>query len=60
MLLFVVKSGYSIPTEDALFISPETGRHSLKFDFFTIFEDVWVEVHDDQSLKGLSRHGLRY
>lgn len=35
--------GYSIPTEAALFIDSETGRYNLKFDFFTIFEDVWVE-----------------
>jgi oligosaccharyltransferase complex subunit alpha (ribophorin I) len=35
--------GYSIPTEVALFIDSLTGRYNLKFDFFTIFEDVWVE-----------------
>ena len=35
--------GYSIPTEVALFTEPETGVYNLKFDFFTIFEDVWVE-----------------
>lgn len=34
--------GYSIPTELALFVDTE-GRFKLKFDFFTIFEDVWVE-----------------
>lgn len=33
--------GYSIPTEMALFL--EEGRFKLKFDFFTIFDDVWVE-----------------
>ena len=38
--------GYSIPTEVALFVDSETGRHNLKFDFFTIFEDVWVEDMD--------------
>ena len=35
--------GYSIPTEVALFVDSDTGRHNLKFDFFTLFEDVWVE-----------------
>jgi oligosaccharyltransferase complex subunit alpha (ribophorin I) len=35
--------GYSIPTEVALFVEQPSGRHNLKFDFFTIFEDVWVE-----------------
>ncbi len=35
--------GYSIPTESALFIDQETGRYKLKFDFYTIFENVWVE-----------------
>lgn len=35
--------GYSLPTETVLFVDSVTGRHSLKFDFFTIFEDVWVE-----------------
>jgi oligosaccharyltransferase complex subunit alpha (ribophorin I) len=40
--------GYSVPTETALFVDPETGRHSLKFDFFTIFEEVWV---DDMEIK---------
>lgn len=34
--------GYSIPTELGLFLD-EAGRYNLKFDFFTIFEDVWVE-----------------
>lgn len=34
--------GYSIPTEDALFVD-ENGRFNLKIDFFTIFHDVWVE-----------------
>ena len=27
----------------ALFVNSDTGRYNLKFDFFTIFEDVWVE-----------------
>ena len=35
--------GYSIPTEVALFVDSLTGRYNLKFDFFTLFEDVWVE-----------------
>jgi hypothetical protein len=30
-------------TEVALFIEPDTGRYNLKFDYFTIFEDVWLE-----------------
>mmetsp|Transcript_16718 Transcript_16718/g.16817 ORF Transcript_16718/g.16817 Transcript_16718/m.16817 type:complete len:453 (+) Transcript_16718:63-1421(+) len=34
--------GYSIPTEVALF-TVEDGRYKLKFDYFTVFEDVWVE-----------------
>lgn len=33
---------YSIPTERALYID-DSGRYHFKFDFFTIFEDVWVE-----------------
>jgi oligosaccharyltransferase complex subunit alpha (ribophorin I) len=35
--------GYSVPTESALFISPHDGRYNLKFDYFTLFDDVWVE-----------------
>ena len=35
--------GYSIPTELALFTDTETGKYHLKFDYFTIFENVWVE-----------------
>lgn len=35
--------GYMIPTENALFVDAETGKFSLKFDFFTAFNDVWVE-----------------
>jgi len=34
--------GYSIPTEVALF-NAEDGTYKLKFDYFTLFEDVWVE-----------------
>ena len=34
--------GYSVPTEVALFTA-EDGRYKLKFDFFTLFEDVWVD-----------------
>ena len=26
-----------------MFVNSDTGRYNLKFDFFTIFEDVWVE-----------------
>jgi len=36
--------GYSLPTELVLFTdSAETDLYRLKFDFFTIFKDVWVE-----------------
>ena len=34
--------GYSIPTENALSVDAD-GRYKLKFDFFTVFADVWVE-----------------
>lgn len=34
--------GYSLPTEVVLFLDSD-GKYNLKFDFFTIFEDVWVE-----------------
>jgi oligosaccharyltransferase complex subunit alpha (ribophorin I) len=34
--------GYSVPTEVALF-NMESGRYKLKFDYFTVFEDVWIE-----------------
>jgi len=40
--------GYSIPTENALFIDSTTGRYNLKFDYFTVFESVWV---DDMEIK---------
>ena len=40
--------GYSVPTEQVLFIDSDTGRYKLKVDFFTIFKDVWVE---DMELK---------
>ena len=35
--------GYSVPSENVLFIDSNSGRHSLKVDFFPPFEDVWVE-----------------
>ena len=35
--------GYSLPTEVLLFIDNETGKYNLKFDFFTIFNDIWIE-----------------
>ena len=38
--------GYAIPTENALTISGD--RYNLKVDFFTGFDDVWVE---DMELK---------
>eukprot|EP01041_Mallomonas_annulata_P011993 gene11993-25125_t len=34
--------GYSLPTEVVLFKNEE-GRYRLKFDYFTVFEDVWIE-----------------
>jgi len=34
--------GYRVPTESMLFIDPISGRYQLKFDFYTMFEDVWV------------------
>lgn len=34
--------GYSIPTEVGLFTA-EDGTYKLKFDYFTLFDDVWVE-----------------
>jgi oligosaccharyltransferase complex subunit alpha (ribophorin I) len=37
--------GYSIPTELALF-KDDNGRFNLKFDFFTVFRNVWVEDMD--------------
>lgn len=35
--------GYSIPTELALSIDSELDKYVLKFDFFSVFSDVWVE-----------------
>lgn len=36
--------GYSLPTETCLFLdSADSQQHTLKFDFFTIFENVWME-----------------
>jgi oligosaccharyltransferase complex subunit alpha (ribophorin I) len=46
--------GYMIPTENALFVDAETGKFSLKFDFFTAFNDVWVE---DMELKVILPEG---
>jgi hypothetical protein len=40
----------------ALFIEPDTGRYNLKFDYFTIFEDVWV---DDLEIKVSERERER-
>ena len=39
-----------------LYVNSVTGRHSLKFDFFTIFEDVWVE---DAEIKVVLPEGCR-
>jgi oligosaccharyltransferase complex subunit alpha (ribophorin I) len=35
--------GYTVPTETALSVDADTGRFNLRFDFFTAFNDVWVE-----------------
>lgn len=35
--------GYRVPTETMLEIDEITGRYKFTFDFYTIFEDVWVE-----------------
>lgn len=35
--------GYMIPTESSLFVDSETGKFNLKFDYYTAFNDVWVE-----------------
>jgi oligosaccharyltransferase complex subunit alpha (ribophorin I) len=34
--------GYALPTETSLFVDTD-GRYRLKFDFFPMFQDVWVE-----------------
>jgi oligosaccharyltransferase complex subunit alpha (ribophorin I) len=34
--------GYSVPTDTMLSYDPESGKYKLKFDLFTIFEDVWI------------------
>jgi len=46
--------GYTIPTQNALFVDAETGRFNLKFDLFTAFNDVWVE---DMELKVILPEG---
>ena len=40
--------GYSVPTETMLQIDEATGRYTLRLDFFTNFQGVWVE---DMELK---------
>ena len=45
--------GYSIPTELALFQISDN-KFTLKFDFFTIFRDVWV---DDMEIKVILPEG---
>jgi len=45
--------GYSIPTENALYLD-SSDRYNLKFDFFTAFENVWVE---DMELKVILPEG---
>jgi oligosaccharyltransferase complex subunit alpha (ribophorin I) len=34
--------GYTVPTESMVTVDPESGRYSVKFDFYTVVEDVWV------------------
>ncbi len=34
--------GYRVPSESMLLVNHNTGRYQLKFDFYTIFEEVWV------------------
>ncbi len=31
-----------MPTESMITVNPETGKYSIKFDFYTVIEDVWV------------------
>ena len=40
--------GYSLPTETMLTIDPKTDRYTLTVNFYTSFEEVWVE---DMELK---------
>lgn len=47
--------GYSIPTELALF-RDSGDRYTLKFDFFTIFQGVWV---DDMEIKVILPEGCQ-
>lgn len=35
--------GYRVPTESMLSVDSDTGRYRFAFDFYTVFEDVWVE-----------------
>jgi oligosaccharyltransferase complex subunit alpha (ribophorin I) len=35
--------GYNIPTETAVFVDAASSEHRLKFDFFSVFKEVWVE-----------------
>lgn len=35
--------GYTIPTETTLSTDLETGRYKMKVNFFSSFQDVWVE-----------------
>lgn len=35
--------GYSLPTEVCLFQNNQDGKYKLKFDFFTVFQNVWVD-----------------
>lgn len=34
--------GYTIPTNSILSVDSDTGRYTVKFDLFPVFEDMWV------------------
>lgn len=34
--------GYSIPTSQILSVDSDSGRYTVKFDLFPVFEDMWV------------------
>lgn len=38
--------GYSLPTESVLYYDIDKRKYFLRIDFFTIFEDVWVEEQE--------------
>lgn len=34
--------GYRMPTESMITVDSDTGRYKMTFDFWTVFEDVWI------------------